>query len=162
MCIKRDERYSWICILPVFSVSHAARYAICSAFCRSTYHSSAIASRLRSPFGGLLAVLLRAQRQEPFLRVTVFGAFLNAVVVAVVSKHGELWAVAASALAVSFVGLAFTVWLYGCFQVEVRAHKLTLKIDHGLQLSFLPSTVCIYWGVRSQVHWLRLSLVWKF
>jgi hypothetical protein len=70
-----------------------------------------------------VAVLLRAQRQEPFLRVTVFGAFLNAVVVAVVSKHGELWAVAASALAVSFVGLAFTVWLYGCFQSEVRAHK---------------------------------------
>ena len=70
-----------------------------------------------------VAVLLRAQRQEPFLRVTVFGAFLNAVVVAVVSKHGELWAVAASALAVSFVGLALAVWLYCCFQNEVRAHE---------------------------------------
>jgi hypothetical protein len=70
-----------------------------------------------------VAVLLRAQRQEPFLGVTVFGAFLNAVVVAVVSKHGELWAVAASSLAVSFIGLAFAVWLYCCFQSEVRAHK---------------------------------------
>jgi hypothetical protein len=65
-----------------------------------------------------VAVLLRAQRQEPLLVISVLGALLNALVVFAAANFGQLWVVAAASLAVALAGLVFTGWLYRCFVAE--------------------------------------------